>query len=1002
MLAPATQKNRSPPGDTCLSRGRRLVAGIILGLVLVPAAFAKTSQDIQFAIDERLLAPALIQFSQQSGIAIAFSDRLTGDLGAPPVVGTLSSAQALDLLLADSGLGWQLVNDRIIAIFDTRCQQRYAPDRDCATPEQALTKYPVYVPGIEETYVYGTRHTGSRIRRIGFKGVAPVDILSAPEIELSGAQTIGELLKFVPAVTGNSLSTSIANGGDGTATVTLRGLPASNTLVLINGRRVANDGLAGESVDLNSIPPAAVERIEILKDGASAIYGSDAIAGVVNVIMKRDFYGVLAETYYGQASRGDLETRTHTLQYGTGLQNGSFFISATLYDQDPIFSADRSISRSADTRPLGGADQRSSATPDARLVLPDGATLIATPGGYRPATSEDLFNYQAFTSAVTELERNSLYANFSYDFSEQITSLVDFSYVETSNTSTLAPTPVFTAFEQFPLTVDASNRYNVFGQDIEDVRRRLVEFPQRNQENESEVSRFSAIVEGLYADWNWELAYNWSRSEATEVTRNLVNADHLRRGLGPADECRGPALDGCVPVNLLGVAGSMDADQVNYLRADGKVTGYSRLSSITASVSSALFDLPYGRGDVAFGFEHRKESTRKEPDELLAGTNTIGATNFEPTRGERHISELYAETVLPAWKNASGLASLDVEAALRYSNYSDFGNTTNPKIGIRLQWGPALLIRSSYAEGFRAPSLNELYAGNTEEQSFIQDPCQIRKNVGKLPGCEQLADPTRNQFLTLKGGNKDLKAETATTYGAGVVWTPQFTPGLAMSADLFQIEQDNVVAASAQYIVNQNARSGRFEERVSRDDMGNLALVTASNINVGKRRIRGADLSLTYHHRQRPWGQVSVIGSATWIGEYLARLDASAPELDLAGTFRDEASEGLGGIPEWKAQLGLRWHLNRWRGSYQVHHVSSMRELLPGTDQTRGIEAWTIHDLQLSYKFDLLEGLRWTIGVDNVFDREAPLAASAFNDNIDGRTHELKGRFWYTKLSQRF
>jgi iron complex outermembrane receptor protein len=969
---------------------------------LPTAATAIIRDTIQFAIDARELSPALIQFSQQSGLSIAFSDRLTRDLPAPTVIGTMSSAEALDRLLEESPLDWQLVSDKVVAVYEADCRQQITPERDCATAEETLSRYPLYVPGIEETYIYGTRLTGSRIRRIGFSGAAPVDILSAPDIELSGAQTIGELLKFVPAVAGNSLSTAISNGGDGTATVTLRGLPASNTLVLINGRRVANDGLAGESVDLNSIPPAAVERIEILKDGASAIYGSDAIAGVVNVIMKKDFYGVLAEAYYGEAERGDLETMTQTLQYGTGLPDGSLFLSLTSYRQDPIFSRDRAVSADADTSLVGGTDQRSSATPDARITLPGGDTLIATRGGYRPAREDDLFNYQQFTSAVASLERNSIYGNLSYDFSERVTSQIEFSYLETDSTATLAPTPVFTAFEQTPLVVAASNAYNPFGLDLEDTRRRLVEFPQRRQHNESQVGRFSALVEGIYADWNWELAYSYSRSDATERTENLVNAENLRRALGPADQCLGLAVDGCLPVNLVGPAGSIDPAQVSFLRVDGEVEGFSKLASVQASISNALLNLPFGRGDVAFGFEHRQESTRKRPDRLLASIGTIGATNFQATAGKRHISELYAETVFPAWKNRSGLYSLDVEAAVRYSTYSDFGTRTTPKFGLRLQLGPAVLLRSTYAESFRAPSLNELYEGATEEQAFISDPCQQPQNIGVLPGCQQLADPSRNQFLVVKGGNPLLQSETANTYGAGIVWTPQSLPGLALSADYFRIDQEGVVDASAQFIVNQNAERGQFAEQVTRDEQGNLALVTASNINVGERRVSGMDLALNYHHPQRAWGQLSLLGSATWIEEYQARLDSSEPALKLAGTFRDEASEGLGGIPQWKARLGLRWNHKRWRGNYQIHYVGQMREELPGTESTRSIESWTVHDLQISYKFDVLKGLRWTVGLDNALDTIAPLAASAFNDNIDGRTHELKGRFWYTKLSQRF
>ena len=997
MFAAAAKGSETPTGKKPLWRGMALAA--CLSLTPATSALADVSDTVHFTINAPQLSSALIQLSQQSGLAIIFSDRLIRNLPAPDVVGTVSTGEALDALLLGTNLTWELIDERIIAVYAPGCTDGNVA---CVAPKEMISKYPVYVPGIEETYVYGTQVTGSRIRRTGYTGGAPVDILSSPDIELSGAQTLGELLKFVPAVSGNATSTAISNGGDGTATVTLRGLPASNTLVLINGRRVANDGLAGESVDLNSIPPAAVERIEILKDGASAIYGSDAIAGVVNVIMKREFHGFLAEGFYGQAMEGDLETSTQTLQYGTGLPDGSFFISASHYQQDPIYSRDRDISRTADTRLLGGSDQRSSATPNARILLPGGQTLIANGTGYRPATDEDQFNYQAYTTAVVPLDRLSLYTNASYDFSEQVTAFVEASYVDTEATATLAPTPVFTAFEQEPLVVAADATYNPFGVELEDVRRRLIEFPERRQRNESEVIRFSAIVEGLFADWNWDAAYSWSRSEASETTHGIVNADLLRQALGPASGCLGAEIDGCVAVNLVGPAGSVTPDQASFIRATGEVSGYTKLSSLGFNVSRAFELIPAGRTDLALGFEHRLESTSKRPSELLASASTIGATNFEPTRGDRNVSEFYLEAVQPVWKSENGLYSFDIEAAVRFSDYSSFGSTTNPKIALRFQAGPSLLLRANYTEGFRAPSLNQLYEGNTESQAFINDPCTQPQNVGRLPGCAALADETRNQFLTVSGGNEDLQPETSESYSIGMVWTPAAIQGFALSVDYFQIDQEDVVSSSAQFIVNQNARYGAFDDRVGRDDFGNLTLVSAQNINIGERKVSGADFALTWHLPRQRWGQLSLVGSASWIRDYLARLDSSAPRLDLAGTFRDEASEGLGGIPEWKSQLGLRWKHRRWKGSYQMHFVDSMEEIIPGTSDARSIDHWQVHDIQLNYTFDVLKGLRWTLGIDNLLDEDAPLAASAFNDNIDGRTHELKGRFWYTRLSQRF
>jgi iron complex outermembrane receptor protein len=568
--------------------------------------------------------------------------------------------------------------------------------------------------------------------------------------------------------------------------------------------------------------------------------------------MKQDFHGFLAEAFYGQAEAGDLETSTQTFQYGTGLPDGSFFISGSHYKQEPIYSRDRDISRSADTRRLGGSDQRSSATPDARISLPDGQTLIANGAGYRPATDEDLFNFSDFTTAGVPLERLSLYTNASYDFSEQVTALVEMSYAETEATATLAPTPVFTGFEQHPLLVAADATYNPFAVQLDDVRRRLIELPERQQRNESEVTRLSAVVEGLFADWNWDTAFNWSRSEASEVTRGIVNADRLRRGLGPADNCLGAEIDGCVAVNLVGPSGSIMPDQADYIRATGEVSGYTKLSSLSFNVSRALELLPTGNTDLAFGLEHRRESTSKRPSALLASASTIGATNFEATSGERNVSELYLEAVQPIWKSTNGLYSFDVEAAIRTSDYSRFGSTTNPKVALRFQAGPSLLLRANYAEGFRAPSLNQLYEGNTEDQAFINDPCTQPENVGLLPGCTALADDTRNQFLTVSGGNEDLKPETSESYSVGLVWTPTALQGLALSADYFQIDQEDVVSSSAQFIVNQNARFGTFDDRVSRDEMGNLVLVSAQNINIGERSVRGADFAITWHLPRQP------------------------------------------------------------------------------------------------------------------------------------------------------
>lgn len=957
------------------------------------------SAEYSFSIDSQPLSQGLIQFSHQSGLAIVFPDPLTRGITGPSVEGEMTMNAAIGKLLQDTELAWRLIENRIVAIYDGRCEA----SQTCPESTDLLVQHPLYVPGIEELYVYGNPITGSRIKRNHKTGSAPVDVISAPDIELSGAQTVGELLRYLPAVSGDSTSTAISNGGDGTATVTLRGLPASSTLVLINGRRVANDGLAGESVDLNSIAPAAVERIEILKDGASAIYGSDAIAGVINIIMKEDFYGLLAEQFYGSTEDGDGETSTTTVQYGTGFKHGSLFMSASHFDQQEIAARDRNVSRDADGRLRGGADLRSSATPSARVTLPDGDTVILDDqsGQYRPVEANDLFNYPDFTSSLVPSERDFFYGSASYDFSEKIAITLEASYTDTSSEAKLAPTPIFTAFEQNPIPVAADNIYNPFGVEVIDLRRRMLELPARRQQNKSDVSRFTGILDGLHQGWSWEFAYNFSRSKAKESLNGLINAENLRRGVGPADNCQGASTDGCVPINLFGPSGSVGTQQLDYLRIAGKVKGESELVVYSLNATRSLWELPYGPVDFAFGLEYRDESTEKRPSNLISGLGTIGGTNFEPTSGNREVREIYGESITPVWHSVDKQQKLDIEAAIRWSDYSDFGTTTNPKIGLRYQATSQWLLRATYSEGFRAPTLNELYQGASEDQAFISDPCILPENVGVLTGCDQLADTTRNQYLTVTGGNSKLEEEKAQTWGLGVVWTPSEYPGLRLSVDYFDIDTENVVDSSAQFIVNQNASKGLFADRVSRDDTGNLQLVTATNLNVGERRVKGMDVTLDYQLPYRAWGQWSTALNLAYIDEYSIQLDAGSRTIELAGTFIDPASEGAGGIPEWKGSLGIQWAKQRWRGSYDIHFVGELEEEVPSSTRTREIDSWIVHDLQLSYVFNILNGLRISMGVDNLLDEEAPFAASAFNDNMDGRTHDLRGRFWYAKFSQR-
>jgi iron complex outermembrane receptor protein len=964
----------------------------------IQAAALDTAQTLQ--LPPQRLSSSLIDLGKRSGLSIVFPSPLVLHQQAPALKGEISPRQALEKLLEQTPLTYREISPRVVAIV---------PRPPETGGEEENHVYPVEY--FEEMMVIGRSVTGSRINRSDLEGSSPVDIISAPELARSGSQSLGEFLKFVPAVSGNSTSTAVSNGGDGTATVTLRGLPANNTLVLINGQRVAFDGQAGDSVDLNSIPPAAVERIEILKDGASAIYGSDAIAGVVNIVMRTDYDGLQLEQYYGESSRGDLETLTSNLLWGTTGERGGLLLSATYYSQNGLYSRDRSLSANADGRPRGGVDQRVSATETSRITLPDEQVLILDEqyrnlpeggsqiGHYREATDEDLFNYQTQTSSISPSHRYSLFVSGHYELNDKLELTAEGSYSKTRATISLASTPLYTAFEEIPLPVSADNPYNPFGTDLDDVRRRILELPAREQENESQSYRFNIGLEGSDGNLHWDSHLYWSRSEADETISNLLDGLRVAQALGP--DCRGTAIDGCEPLNLFGPPGSISAEQLAYITRDARLDGYSQLYGANLIVDTMATQLDAGPVFFAAGIDVRRERSSLSPRNYSANDELIGGISIGSTRGERDIAEIFFEVQLPLLANAPGVYSLDLELAARHSHYSDFGDNTSPKLGLRYRPVRDLLLRATFSEGFRAPSLDELHKGGFRTQAFLEDPCSIEANVGVLSGCSQQSDPTRIQYLTEFSGDAELSPEESTSYSLGLVWTPLDWSNLSLSLDYFQIKQRNVVDSSPQTILDENAELGNFGELVQRDANGNITKLFAPFINIGAREIQGLDLAMRY---QVPLPQGNLVFSlnASHIAEFLSRVTDQSETKDLAGTFTDDAKEGHGAIPEWKLNGGLVWSRDDFELSYSLNYVSSLREDIPFSDDSRSIDNWITHDLQFNYRPNLVRGLQVSLGADNLLDEQPPFAASAFNDNYDARTYDIKGRFWYLRLSQSF
>lgn len=969
-----------------------LSRGILLWVLTFPA-WANLDTPRNLDIKSQAVGDALLELGKQAEISIVFPANLPLDGMSESIQGSLTPRTALEILLLDQPVEWQAFNSRVVAIA-----AKPIPEKD----------KPIFQPTpLSEVIVIGEQVTGSRIKRLDWEGSAPVDIITRAEINARGVQAVSDYLRFIPAVSGNSTSTAVSNGGDGTATITLRGLPSANTLVLLDGRRIANSGFGADSVDLNSIPLAAVERIEVLKDGASAIYGSDAIAGVVNIILKKEYNGVLFDQYFSQTSRGDMSTSHTSFIAGFDTERASFMVTASHFDQDPIYSRDRKLSESADGRDQGGIDQRSSATPFSRITLlndpntsDDDEVVVLSEGSdpnlttsYRPATENDLYNYRETTSSMSPSQRSSLFLSSIYDVHERSQITAHAGYTETESQVSFAPFPLFTAFEDPIISVSAQNPYNPFGVDIIDVRRRLVELGPRLQNSTEKAKRFSIVWENGNDNIHWDIAYNWSITRAAEEFLGILNPEHTRLALS-ADCITEPE---CIPLDVFGPPGSITSDQVNYIKSKDSISGVSKLNEITTNADTVIENWIAEPISIAGGISYRQESSKLQPI-----VEDLGNSKPPVINGNRTVFESYLEANVPLAMRLPFIYQLELELATRYSHYSDFGDTNNPKVGLRYRPLQDVLLRSTWTRGFRAPSLNQLNQDNKKSFDLLFDPCSLADNVGELPGCDQLSDPSLVQFLVETGGNKRLQPETSVSKTIGLVWTPKNWSELYFSVDWFWMEQKSIIGSRPQYILNQNATLNAFPGQVVRDAQGNITRIVANYINVGRLEVNGIDATFRYQLLNRSFGNLQFSINGSHIANYNQQQSPNESYVDLAGTFADQASDGVGAIPKLKLNAGIGWSNERWEFNYNIFYVDKLTEVIPRMTTEREIASWTTQNMQLNYLAGRLKNIRYAMGVDNITDRMPPFSASAFNDNYDPRTYEIKGRNWYAQVRFQF
>ncbi|WP_242103867.1 MULTISPECIES: TonB-dependent receptor [unclassified Lysobacter] len=860
--------------------------------------------------------------------------------------------------------------------------------------------------------------TGSHIKRAAISGVGPVTVIDRETIERSGATSVETLLQRIPAsagFAGNQTNAYWAENGYGTTQVNLRGLGINRTLVLLNGRRVVNGGTgANSSVDLNIIPIAMVERIEVLKDGASAIYGADAVAGVVNLITKRNFDGVEASVRYGQTFEGDGEEKSADLTWGTTGEAGSLMAGISYSETGTVNMADRAACG------LGESEGElvcfgSSSTIGGRAVLPDGTSINFNqdPNGdgdfYEPYSSaRHNFNSNPYLNAVNPIKRVSFNAFGNLNVSENVSAFAELMY--THRESDQIATPGTLGIYR-PILISADHPTNPTGEDLLLQRRRLLEGGVREFYQETDTSRLVLGLNGrLGMNWDWNVAFNVGRNTGIDGSTNVANLDRVEQTLDTS-VCSNASGAAIPCADYLGY-GDVSQAVLDYIMFTSRDTGGNSQESFTANLSGDLFELPAGPVGMATGIEVRKEEGWRDPDPLTVAS--IANTNQQdPIAGEYLAKEAFVEFAVPLLADTFLAQSLTLNAAGRYSDYDLFGSDTNYKIGLDWQVVPSLKIRANYATAFRIPNIPELFGGVAEGNLTTTDPCSgwssqpstsvIYQNCqasGVPVGYVQLG----NTILTTVGGNPDLEPEDARTLTIGAVWTPEFVSGLTLTLDYFKIDIDNAIQRidgstklSVCYDTPGLAHEFCSSETFTRNPLtGEVDFLSSQPVNAATERVSGVDLGVLYEFGLADWRN-TLAWDVSYLNNYDVRPFDGADEIQYAGKI----TGGRGSYAQWRSFASLTTERGPWSGTYSVQYIGRADDINAAEgDIGDHAPSLTYHNAQAKYAFG--EQAEIAVGVDNLWDKQAPFIQSWTDANTDTMTYDLLGRRWNVKLTYRW
>jgi iron complex outermembrane recepter protein len=993
------------------SSASRLMAAVLLSYGVLSSCFVYgqgAEKVIEVDLAAQPLESALRSMADKHGMQILFNPNELRGLTIPPIKGKYTTTQLLERMVEGTGLTAVHDGKNAIAVKPKggeRNPRTSEGGRGVDAPVIAQSAGAVQQSGGQESVRTGKATpgekievTGSRLSRATVEGPQEIKTYTRQQIQQSGQSNLADFLYTLPEVSIAMNTFAGLRSTAGAQYVQLRGLPVGTTLVLINGRRIGvSSGQAQFNInifDLNALPIAAVERIEILATGSSAVYGSDAIAGVVNIVLKRDLDGGEVSVKYGAADGTD--NKSASLALGKRWDRGSLILVGGYQAQSELLGAERQITSTGDFRSFGGLDTRSPGfcnpgniySVDGRPLPGLGsATFAAVPAGLTgTATRADfvatagtlnLCSLNPLRSYIPAAERSSLLGAGHFQVGPSLDLFTEFMFARTRQVAKLGAPLLFgiAAFQTF--RVPAANPFNPFGVPV-GIGNQLVGH-ETAQVLPTDFGRALVGARGALGSWDWEIASWQVRDKSTYSSPNQLNAAAVTAALNSTNPAT--ALNPFV-AGPLGPAALIQS----LFAPDQLVKTAGQKSLLNAYARGPVVQLPAGPLDIVAGSEFSRDKLdidRINFPGIPPGTRDIY---------ERDSSALFVEARIPVLgkpQSAGAAQRIDLTLAGRYDHDEYFGNKATPQAGVEWRPSEALLIRANAGRSFKAPSLVALFS-----------PLRTVSNT--------VADPRRGGAATPvsvdSGGNSMLNPETGSAHSEGIVYSSRLVPNLQTSVTHWGVVlENNIQAFGAQAIVNNESI---FPNRVLRNASGVITAVNATNLNFGRIEVKGVDYQVNWQFSST-LGTIRPSIAATQTYHYTAAIQPGAAATDRASM----AAGDFNWAPRWKGVAAVDWSRPSFQARVAGRYVGRYRDYnpMPSGDYLRLGNFWLWDaNLRLSleqvvpWSREWVKGAHLELGVVNLKNTLPQGSNDGTLSGFDGTQGDLRGRFAYVQVGARW